>query len=101
MKKNNTHFAACVVPKVVPVDFELAMVVHMDEFVSEGLLHMLFVHKVTLAKNYGAHRIKASCANGGTRHADYIVWWDRTPGQLQVFEHKCHGRTYDAQKEGK
>jgi hypothetical protein len=66
------------------------MVIHMNELVREGVLHVLFVHEVPLTKNDCTQWTEPSCTNGGTRHADYVVCWDMTARLLQVFEHKCH-----------
>ena len=42
-----THFAACVVPQVVPVDLELAMIVHVHQLVHERVLHVSLAEKST------------------------------------------------------
>jgi hypothetical protein len=80
-------------PQIVPVNLELAMIVHVHELVCQGILHVFFVHKMALAKDNGTNGVKTSSTNRGAGCANYVVRRDRTTGQLQVFEHKCHRRT--------
>ena len=48
---NSAHLAACVMPQVVPVDFERALVIHMHQLVHESVFHVGFAPEPTLAED--------------------------------------------------
>lgn len=49
-----THFTACMVSQIAPVDFELALVVHVHEFMDQGVVEMFFVQETVRTKDYDA-----------------------------------------------
>ena len=45
-----TYLATCMMPQIVPIDFELAMIIHMDKLMHHRVFHVLFVHDAFLTK---------------------------------------------------
>ena len=39
-------------PQIAPIDFKLAVVIHMDQLMYEGILHVLLAEEVPGAENY-------------------------------------------------
>ena len=81
-------------PQVAPVNLELAMVVHMNQLMDEGVFHM------TLAKESALAQEDCSCLwaePSGTRkvawRAHDIRRGDVAAGEFEVLEHEDNCRT--------
>ena len=48
-----TDLAACMMPQIIPVDLELAMIIHMHQLVYQCLFHVLFAEEMVLAQDHG------------------------------------------------
>ena len=82
-------------PQIVPIHLELAMIVHMNEFMHDRVLHMLFMHYALLAESHSASIWrKATGAHGTTRGTDNVLWLHVAASSSEVFKHKCHAGAY-------
>lgn len=69
----DTRLTTCVVTQIVPVDLELGVIVHVNEFVHQGVFHMTLAEKSTLAENDGTClRAEASCPGVVTRSTQNV-----------------------------
>ncbi len=85
-------------PKVVPVDVEFAVIVHMNELVHERVLHVTLVKEPTLAQD------DCACLWAEATRTRKVAWRahdvlrvDVAPRESEVLEHKHDRRTWREQ----
>jgi hypothetical protein len=93
---HRAHLAAGVMPEVIPVDFERALVVHVHQLVYEGVFHVSFAPESTLAEyrdtRAGNESTRAVVA---ARLAAQMLRSDGTPRLLETFEHESYSRAWN------
>ena len=90
-----THFAACVVPQVVPVHLELAMIVHVHQLVHERVLHVFLAEKSSRAKDDGSSfGVEPSSTRVVARSTVDVVRRHLAARQLQMLDHEHHRGTW-------
>src|SRR6266702_635917 len=73
----------------------------MHEFVDDGMLHVLLIEKVSLAKH------DCACVGGETARMSEVAWQAREvswrgvcTGMLEMVEHELYRRAYAPRKQG-
>lgn len=88
-----SNLCACDVAEVVPVDVEATFVVHVDEFVGHGALHMPATVKVVGAEDdAAASRDVSACHEALAGGADEVARWDFASRQRKVLQKEDNGR---------
>jgi hypothetical protein len=76
---NPTHFTTRVMAQIAPVDFKLAVVVHVHKLMNKGVFHMLFAEESAGAEGndtrIGTKPSRACVVTGST---DNVGWRDMT-----------------------
>lgn len=91
------HLATRVVPQVVPINLELAMIIHMNQLMNKRVLHVLFVQKPALTEGDRSgfwHESPRACIVA--RRADNVVRCNVAAVLLEVLQHEHHGRACKA-----
>lgn len=74
--------------KIVPVDLELTLVVHMHQFMHNRLLHVLFIRELSLTKDDSAFWAESTRPFSTTGSADEMVRGHIASRVLQVLKHE-------------
>lgn len=90
------YLATCVMPQVVPIYLELAMIVHMNKFMHNRVFHMLLMHDALLADfHHASIRPKATGTPRATRETSDILRLYVVASPSNVLKHKCDGWAYN------
>lgn len=77
------------VPKVTPIDVEHRVIVHMQKFMYDCMLHMLFIEEISLAKYDDACIGRKTAGTGKVaRQAREVGRCDVCTCELEVLQHE-------------
>lgn len=83
------------VPQIIPVDFKPAVVVHMNELVRDGTLHVLLAEKRACTQHDGAWVWREPTGlKLLTRRTQYVRRRDGAPRGFKVLQHEDDDRTW-------
>ncbi len=83
------------ISKVTPIHVEHRVIIHMQKFMYEGVLCMLLVEEISLAKDNCASTRREPARTGEvTRLARDVVRGQVYPSELEMFEHELYWWTY-------
>lgn len=85
------HLTAGVMPQVVPVDLEHALIVHVHQLMYESVFHVSLIPEPTLTeyRDTGVGH-EPSRAVVVARLATQVLGNDRAPGLFKPFQHEYH-----------
>ena len=73
MQEYVSYLATSMMSQVAPVDLELCMIVHVNELVHKGVLHVFLAKEPALAHNDGTgFRMEAACTGVVAGHAEDV-----------------------------
>jgi len=88
-----TNLATCMVSQVIPIHVEDGVIIHMHKFVHDGMLHVLLIEEVPLAKHdcacVGRETARTSEVAGQTRE---VSWRGVYTSMLEMIEHELYRR---------
>jgi hypothetical protein len=87
------YLATCVVPQVVPIHPELAMVVHVNQLVHQCMLHVRLAKEMPSTKNDGPRiRRKAASTAHVARGTKDVRRRYFAAGKFEMLEHEHYSR---------
>ena len=87
-RHTKTHLATGVMPQILPIHVKLAMVIHMHELVCQGIFHVFFAPKMTLAEDDGTCGMESARTSEVARATDNVAGWNGTTRQTEMLEHE-------------
>ena len=86
-----TDLAAGMMPQIIPIDLEFAVIIHVNKFMHERVFHMSLAEEMTLAKHYRTCLgVEATSPHRVARSAHDILRGDIAARLLQMLYHEYY-----------